>query len=170
MRRLLSIDPGLGGTGYVFWFAGRPLKAGNIYPAKPAQRKDDLESGEELLNRANEIYNRLMDIVGVQLHPLTVVIEFPEYQEGLRGRTARSTGSIDKLAFLIGVLAGSFGNDYRVIMPRVRDWKGQLPKEVVTRRMLKHYGLDLCVKLNVRAHAWDALGIGHWAWKQEWMR
>lgn len=160
-RRLLSIDPGLSGTGVVYWHVGVPKRAGVIHPRRYESVND------ELAERALSIADQVLDFP-YKWEQLVVVIEFPEYQEGLKGRTARSKGDLDKLSFLVGVIVGQFPRGTRIALPHVRDWKGQLPKDVVQRRMLKHYGKWHIDRLGVKSHAWDALGIGHWALQQEW--
>lgn len=173
--KLLSIDPGLNGTGCVLWLNGQPIAARVFHPLA-SQIKLDLSESDELVKRARNLANEIrfwaQRVIQYPLPRLTVVIEFPEHHESLKGRTARVTGSIDRLTFLIGVMAGVWTSwaQWDIRMPRVRDWKGQLPKDVVTKRMIKRYGVPLVVKLNVRSHAWDALGIGEWAWRQPWMR
>lgn len=167
--RLLSIDPGLAGTGYVFWMKRVPWAAGVL---RPLQRDVTLNS-DELVDRSRSIVRQLLAL-GPQCpthhstacacwngHDSAVVIEFPEFHESLKGRTARSTGSMDKLAFLIGVMAASFPRPWAVKLVRVRQWKGQLPKEVVISRMKKRHG-DRPEEIGVKSHAWDALGIGDW--------
>lgn len=79
------------------------------------------------------------------------------------------TGSLQKLVFLVGVIAGYLPEDWRIILVTPSGWKGQLPKDVVIRRMTARYGTAVVKTLNVKTHAWDALGIGEWAWRQEFM-
>lgn len=158
---LLSIDPGLNGTGYAYWEGKIPVAAGVVRPL----------TDDSLLYRANDLYGKLryMRPEAWAISDLNdVVIEFPEYHESFKGRTARATGSMDKLCFAIGVLAKSFSTPFTdVHLPHVREWKGQLPKDVVMSRMLKHYGKKTCDRLGIRTHAWDALGIGHWFLNRE---
>lgn len=167
---MLSVDPGLTGTGVVYWSHGTPRKAGVFRPLMREVRSSLKDNESELVVRARSIAKQLMLFSPAHSRPHTVVIEFPEHHESLKGRTSRVTGSIDRLSFFIGVLAGSLPEHWRVMLPRVRDWKGQLPKDVVIRRMMQRYGAMTCQALDMQSHAWDALGIGEWAWRQEWMQ
>jgi hypothetical protein len=136
-----------------------PLAA-QVFRPKLAAKTD-----HDLLLRAKSLAVQIIDGAPDEWNwweDTDVVIEFPEFQEGLRGAVARRTGSMDKLSFLVGVMAGEFPKDWIIHLPKVREWKGQLPKDVVTRRMIQYYTARVCSELDVRTHAWDALGIGHW--------
>jgi hypothetical protein len=87
------------------------------------------------------------------------VLEFPAYQEGAQRSMGWKSGDLQKLTYLIGVLtAGIPWTRVTHVLPR--DWKGQLPKDVVERRLRRDLGEDVCQKLAVKTHGWDALGIG----------
>ena len=162
MRYMLSIDPGLNGTGVVYWFQGKPKRAQVLYPLTSQKDNRQSLSDDVLVQRARSVARRVIDFTNHSTKRVYVVIEFPEFQEGLRGMTARRTGSLDKLSFLVGVMVGEFPHRWVVSLPFVREWKGQLPKDVVIRRMERRYGKIVCAAMGVRTHAWDALGIGHW--------
>lgn len=167
---MLSIDPGLNGTGIVYWLDATPLRAAVLHPLNSVVRATIKNAETDLAVRARSLAQRVCTFPPRSGRAHSVVIEFPEHHESFKGRTARTTGSIDRLTFFIGVLVGTLPPHWRVILVRVRDWKGQLPKDVVTARMIKRYGPDMAATLRIRAHAWDALGIGSWAWDQDWMK
>lgn len=99
-----------------------------------------------------------------------VVIEMPEFQSGAGRQMGWKTGDLQKLTLLVGILAATAARalaNVQLVTPS--QWKGQLPKDVVQRRLETHYGSKLN-KLNIQTHAWDALGIGAWALGQPWMK
>ena len=169
-RRMLSIDPGLNGTGVVYWFDGVPQRAAVLRPLVGQVRSTLKDDEDSLVARARTLTQLVIAVSKAPSTPHTVVIEFPEFHESIKGRMARSTGSIDRLSFLIGVMVGQMPNHWRVMLPLVREWKGQLPKDVVIKRMTQCYGKACVTHLGMKTHAWDALGIGEWAWRQTWMR
>lgn len=165
---LISIDPGLSGTGVVHWIDGIPTYAAVM---KPIMRdvREQLKNGEQdLIPRARDLArNFILESGAFQQRNTTVVIEFPEFQSGATREMGWKTGSLQRLTMFIGVLIGMMPLPWRVILVSPSGWKGQLPKDVVIRRMTKVYGRELLERLDVKTHAWDALGIGHWAYQQE---
>lgn len=168
-QHVLSVDPGFGGTGLVYWSGGKPSAARVV---KPSTKEVDLvERAWHIASVTNNFFftcREMEEHTGAWQAPC-VVIEYPEYQEGLRGQVSSQTGGVIKLSFLIGVLVASFPRHFVIKLVPVRDWKGQLPKDVVMRRMQHIYG-KTCRTIDIKSHAWDALGLGHWAMEQEWMR
>lgn len=76
---------------------------------------------------------------------------------------AAQAGSVYKLAFLVGYIAHAFDFECEVIVTTPMEWKGQLPKDVIQRRVISRLGAAKCIGLNIRSHAWDAVGLGLWA-------
>jgi len=161
---LISIDPGLSGTGVVHWRDAWPIWATVM---KPVMRdvREQLKGGEQdLIPRARDIAEKLVhDAHYLQTLDTTVVIEFPEYQASADRAMGWKTGSLQRLTMFIGVLIGMMPHCWRVILVSPSGWKGQLPKDVVQRRMTDKYGAATVIGLGIKTHAWDALGIGHWA-------
>lgn len=155
---MLSIDPGLTGTGYVVW----QWWAGSVTPAVPiAAGVLTAPAGHHSLGvRARVLADRLRVLQG-NVEPWTVVCEFPEYQESSGRSMGWRTGDLQRLTFLIGVIAGRTEGTFIEVTPHV--WKGQLPKSVVQQRVINQLGSDVCEMLNLKTHAWDAAGIGLWA-------
>jgi len=167
LKYLISIDPGLSGTGVVHWIDRQPIFAQVM---KPVMRdvREQLKGGEsDLIPRARDIaQNFLLAADGFNLVDTTVVIEFPEYQASAERAMGWKTGSLQRLTMFIGVLIGMMPNRWRIILVTPSGWKGQLPKDVVQRRMTNKYGAVKMIGLKVKTHAWDAVGIGHWALTQ----
>lgn len=156
----------------IYWDdAGRPIKARVYVPPRNVERPPFTKPGEDdVVARARWLASIIKSDSGfAEWVNVTAVIEFPEFQAGAARQMGWKTGSLQRLTFLVGVMAGYLPEDWRIILVSPSGWKGQLPKDVVERRMTRHYGAAVCAALNVKTHAWDALGIGEWAWRQSWM-
>jgi hypothetical protein len=89
---------------------------------------------------------------------IRVVSEYPAYFGGQSVR-GWATGDLQKLTFLVGVLCGHFAeSEFTEVTPG--NWKGQLPKSVVIRRLQKRFGPGATQEWE--KDAWDAVGIGLW--------
>jgi hypothetical protein len=151
-RRLLTIDPGLRGTGFVVWTrAGTPVRAGVLTPPRTY----------EFQARALWLAFEVQRIVAPTKRDL-VICEFPEYQASAARAMGWQTGDLQKLTFLTGVFAGIlYPGVFIPVTPS--KWKGQLPKSVVEARVTKRLGRDTIRRLGIHTHAFDAAGIGLWA-------
>jgi Holliday junction resolvasome RuvABC endonuclease subunit len=159
--RVLAIDPGLGGTGWALWTSEpqahpvwTPVNIGVIY----GKAKDDT-----LAARCEEIAVQLNrhQLETSWMFPTAVLVELPQHMASAAGIAAQS-GGIYKLTFLAGYLARAlYPADVFVVNPG--EWKGQLPKSVTQHRIERVLGKPLCKRLNIKTHAWDAVGIGLWA-------
>lgn len=171
---MVSVDPGLAGTGVVVWIHETPTLARVFTPPRAMAESGD--SDDALVVRAKHIAGELESLHAFALrkHPTyrwsgaegvttSMVVEFPQFQQGAGREMGWKTGSLQKLTFLVGVLAGAVPDEWttRLVVPTA--WKGQLPKDVVIRRMTARYGKKFCEDIGVKTHAWDALGIGDWA-------
>jgi len=155
--RLFSIDPGLGGTGWAYWLDGHLMEIGIVHD----KAKDDT-----LAARCRGIVNQLYVAMPTPLGASHMFIEMPQHMANAKGIAAQA-GAVYKLAFLVGYIAHAFmsGRMYHseVIVVTPMEWKGQLPKDVVQRRVEQRLGRSVCQELNIRSHAWDAVGLGLWA-------
>ncbi len=164
-RSLLAIDPGLNSMGWAFWDRTRvaamqhhvvrtPTKAGLI----KAPRK--LELAPRALWIANTLHRELIDlgeIDGRHTRHVDIVSEFPSWMNISLGWAA---GDLQKLCFLVGVLAGYFKSAHSFTPITPGEWKGQLPKAVVTRRIQRLLGPGATREWE--KDMWDAVGIGYW--------
>lgn len=160
------IDTGLTGSGIAIWKpfdniygVTLPTYAGVVTPR---------ETQQGWLAKVNEVVDALIlicDNYSVQ----EVRMEFPEYwQSDARGQTAVVRGDILKLAHFCGSLARACYRlhiDVDTITPG--QWKGQLPKTIITTRISKVYEthglLNEFMDMEVSSHALDAVGIGLWS-------
>ena len=147
--RTLYIDPGLGGTGFAFFTKkGEPPHCSGVWQAGRAGTLNE---------RCERITKALASII-THWNVERVVIEFPEvYQSGV-SHAATTKGDLFKLVYLIGGM-GQVARDLcehhdpDLITPR--DWKGQLPKDVVIKRIQKKWPDVLLTN-----HQADAVGMG----------
>ncbi|MEK7093363.1 MAG: hypothetical protein AAB927_02655 [Patescibacteria group bacterium] len=150
-NNLLAIDPGLHSAGWAAFKSGAcvPHDAGLIVPRHEYE-------GEELLTRSLDIGMQMASLAKMQSCS-TTIIEFPAYY----GEGDKHAGQIFKLCACIGAIAGCLNaNGVTVESVLVPDWKGQLPKIVVQKRIERILGLPLCRQLELRKDMWDAVGIG----------
>lgn len=156
-ERVLYIDPGLEGTGWAFYKtintkerAGqyvKPVESGVVRPSDNLQWQGKVEALCTWLRGTCAIYS-----------PKVVVIEYPETWAGsAKSMASTSSGALGKLMYLVGGLgevARRVGANQPVLVTP-KEWKGQLPKEVVIKRLEKRCGI-----VKVRNHEGDALGMG----------
>ena len=160
---LISIDPGFNGTGFVYWWGKDAPFMGHV--ATPPRNPDKFVTSDLDIGRAHWIAETCFDYIGM-LRVEHVIIELPEFQAGAGRQMGWKTGDLQKLTMLVGVLAEHAVSqlDAHVMLATPSEWKGQLPKDVVQRRLTSHFGLALMRDLEIQTHAWDALGIGAWAY------
>lgn len=152
-RQLLAIDPGLNSLGWAYW---APLRHPSLVPDRvgliKAPRKLDLAARAVWIARSLED-ECTMENRGQRFD---IVSEFPAYHGSPMGW---QTGDLQKLTFLVGVLAGFF--DFAKFTPVTPgEWKGQLPKSVVIQRLQKRFGPG--ATRDWEKDVWDAVGIGLW--------
>lgn len=95
-----------------------------------------------------------------------IVCEFPNFQESAKRSMGWRTGDLQKLTFLVGVLAQACRPAQFTPVTPVQ-WKGQLPKHLTVKRVTTALGPDVCAAIGLKSHAWDAAGIGLWALRDE---
>lgn len=160
--QLLAIDPAIGSLGWAYW-AGRrldtdcaPLLTGLV------RCKDQGEWWQRAHYQTEKLIGELQ-LAGIDLHNVKhVICEMPIFFSGTGGGVAAvETGSLQKLCVHIGTLAQAFqqrGIEFELVT--VREWKGQLPKEVVIQRLKKM--IPRPYWRQYEADIWDAIGIGLW--------
>ena len=155
---MIAIDPGLGGTGWAEWTDGwRPTRCGVFTPSQ--------DTSLTLAERANEIglaLRALICAMGPLRKSTTVFLEMPQAMPNSRAGIAAQSGAVYKLTFTTGAIAAHL---YPATVHEVQPmkWKGQLPKAIINRRVINVLGTETCERLNIRSHAYDAVGLGLWA-------
>ena len=158
-KYVMSIDPSLNSLGLAV-FENKKLSDHLLIKSTTVERaKDEFVRARVMVEKIRDIYKKFGGKNEVQL-----VTEVPQHF-GVAGYLARESGAVFKLTFLCGML---FNMDETVIGYQPRQWKGQLPKEVVGRRLQQLYPkLKIVKKENDKTkfvmdhNIVDAIGIGH---------
>ena len=151
---IISIDPGVSGTGYAVWdekrwdFVVPPTHVG-IVP---------IPKNIGWMPKCLEIVSAVDVLVGFH-NCRKVYIEYPAYHQSNAGQMIARRGDLVKLTFLAGMIAGRI-HAHPILIP-VMTWKGQLPKNVIEYRIKKVLGEKACA--TYKSHIWDAVGIGLFA-------
>jgi hypothetical protein len=115
--------------------------------------------------RAYDQARRLLLAMPTGAESISLVIEMPILFAGTAGgMAAAGNNSLQKLCAYVGMVTGlamASLDKVAVRLVSVRDWKGQLPKDVVKKRIIKALGAPAC--LDFKLDVWDAVGIGLWA-------
>lgn len=137
---MLTIDPGISGTGWALWSGWVLIKTGIITPPDALSWESKMTFVMGALKNIIEHYDF------IEVH-----VELPKQFGGVRGMATSGKGSLTKLTLLVGAIMFNF----QAKPVPVNDWKGQLPKEVVEKRVK-----DILPKCKAKSHAIDAVGIG----------
>ena len=141
----LSVDPGLN-IGWALYPSGAlkwpmpPLLAGTCKPT--------LGDNCSYLERALSAYDLFADTLDEHLpYVWQMNVEWPEFVKG----------DIDKVMFMVGMLSSwAHEASVQVVPVGVNEWKGQLKKKLVFKRLERLIG----TLPGVDNHALDAVGIG----------
>lgn len=155
MYLAMSLDPGVKGTGVALWNmetwgqeGSMPVDVFNIVPGP----------GSSWLGVAHgmaEDYRKVFQNFNIA----RVDSEFPQFFDSAGGHSTAARGDLQKLTFIVGVYAGITWDFKAIWYPwLVNEWKGQLSKEIVERKILRR--IPEVTKLGVESHMWDAIGIG----------
>lgn len=150
MRQVLSIDPGTSGCGWAIWDITRRknwelLRYGVFVPVK--LRGNDTNDLQRWQYEAEQVSET---VAGIGKYCESMYVEYPSV---FGGGVAAQSGAIVKLATLVGMIMGGFQGE-SILVPVV-NWKGQLPKEIVAKRVKK-----ILPNCKAESHAIDAIGIG----------
>ena len=151
----IYIDPGLGGTGWAYFSShsccSETPELPNAYGVLRGHAK---ETWIQQSNTIRHAFSFLLEKYTAR----QCVIEFPCLWSGSGlSQASASRGDLFKLAYLCGSLAAMCGiRGVRVELPSPQDWKGQLPKDVVIKRILRFFPEGTIIK----DHEADAIGMG----------
>jgi Holliday junction resolvasome RuvABC endonuclease subunit len=158
---MISVDPGVGGTGWAVWKLSDTFKTGNLINYGVLHYKNTSSNWIERTENIVLQFNHLLDIY--LLSEDTVVIEFPNFMQGSGGRMVAVRGDLVKLSVLTGMLMTCIlAHKATVQIVSPVEWKGQLPKWVAASRVRKILKSRIGNK-KISEHAMDAIGIGLWA-------
>lgn len=171
---LLAIDPGINGTGWALW-----RSTGHVAPDEVGVLRKRFEGDGSFVPASNWLAEQLRVVINtrrktcavhhsrnclcIAIPPMVVSCEFPEFQTGASRSMGWMKGDLQKLTYLVGTLGHMTymtGCVFEAVP--VSRWKGQLPKDIVTDRIIEKLGNKTCERLGIKTHAWDATGIGLW--------
>lgn len=155
--KFITIDPGLGGTGYAVFGEGLfPEKTGVLHSKTTgswAQRQTDIIEGlDDALSYISQLDRAYIELPA-----------FFESNKGVTCATGKDGGDSDlvKLSVMVGrIYEAMLGYDLDIHLIRVNHWKGTLPKKIVSLRIQKRLGLESTGEEVFGDHACDAVGIG----------
>lgn len=187
---VIAIDPGFGGTGMAMFVGKRLYKFHNVKTSeeKEARYKDVASKCvRTVLNWCNDLKAVARDAEESLISDVAIIIESPHVFNGAKGAAALGRGDVFTVAKLVGAISVLLETHlesyleaqdiaYRIIVkhPEPRKWKGQAPKNVTKRRVLRDvkYATDFIVKTLYKLkpefpdHIFDAVGLGMWWIKQ----
>ena len=148
---LISIDPGTKKTGVALWpleWCGGLVKplAVHLLKGKGKDWQVSSESVRSQLAAVLQAYNT---------HQAKTVCEQPQYLASKMVTT--TSGALVKMAHLCGLLA-SVAPGFTYV--GINEWKGNLPKDVVIKRIKRYYASEPLVYADWKDDAWDAVGVG----------
>jgi len=143
-----TVDPGIGGTGVAQFISSEeaPIETVSIVSRRKGWRA-----------KVDGIVEAFMSMLDEDLEsPTCVVFEFQELWSGSStSMAAGSKGDLFKLTFLTGRLAQvAYDAGAEVVLVKPGEWKGQLSKKAVDRR------IDRALGLAFGNHVSDAVGMG----------
>lgn len=183
-QALLAVDPGINGTGWALWKSrsalGKRLSSEPDMVGVMRKRFDSFVGATNWL--ADELYvatgmarwtcsAHRSAVCGCGPKPAIIVTcEFPEFQTSASRSMGWMRGDLQKLTYLVGAIGymtyarlAEKNHPGSLFEPvPVSQWKGQLPKTVVESRIRDTLGNRVCERLDIKTHAWDAVGIGLW--------
>lgn len=165
----MSVDPGVGGTGVAVWELDKigdevaPIHTEVIKPGRVHAHS----TTERWMKKTQAVYGMFSLFLQEWNDVGAVYIEQPQFF-GSAGGVAASADVV-KLSMLIGTLIGAAtAKGASPVLVPVNVWKGQLPKDVTQRRVIRY--LKKCTPAGnyyvtltqgcAPDHLYDAIGIG----------
>ena len=156
-ENVIFIDPGKGGTGFAFfeWLNTKPTKKQIAKPTATGAYAPKRRGSALWQSEIADIcfwFAGLLESYNVE----TVVLEYQAIYQSAKGNAAAQKGDIQKLTYLTGGLGHvsrlTVDTEPALVLPR--QWKGQLPKDVVLDRVEEAFGIKC------QDHEGDAVGMG----------
>lgn len=148
---LVSVDPGVHAVGIAFFIDRRLCSAAYV-------------GGEWRGHRLPQVAFDAVAGALPRAYEITLVVEVPQvYGHGGAGKGEDPNDLID-LALVVGAFVG-YLRPVALTIYRPREWKGQVPKDVMTRRIKEKLAPEEVAKVRLPArgkqhNVWDAVGIG----------
>lgn len=151
-NRLIAIDPSINTMGLSVWDIGEKklLAWGLVKPGK-ACRENPYDKSYDILCQVKQWRT--------QYAVNRFIVEIPDYWYAA-GFEARESRSIEKLMFVCGCLYSLKGelDEFKFVKPR--EWKGQMPKQVVKNRLREKFLSQVDLE-EINENIMDAIAIGH---------
>lgn len=168
-RPFFFIDPGLAGSGMALFDrldgkADIPPKPGKCWQFLPKRDQNKFETWWRVGHMSTEISTAFWDGVKSLDIPPYIIIESPEvWGNSAKSMASSASGGLNKLSMLIGAIVNEIFVPYLsnciedIFLIPPQNWKGQLPKEVVRKRIALAYKDK---SLRFKNHTEDAVGMG----------
>lgn len=149
---MITVDPGIVGTGVAFWGINNVLRRTEIIKPKGKGIK-----------RFDYLFRAMGDFIEYAIFDEfmeegPIYCEEPTFMESYKGKVAARKGDLLTLNLSAAmIMAAAFHYNVQFELVPISKWKGTLPKEVVFERIRKIMGDKVT---NVKSHALDAVGIG----------
>ena len=154
---VIAIDPSIRYLGWTAMQPGKVITYGEV--ENPTEGSLFARTDQMLLRLTSALFNADIEIWATS-H--ICVFEMAQPWNSYKTRMSATRGDLQNLYFFTGALWhwASNGTMFSMTVPvEVSTWKGQLPKEVVRKRMCEKYEIDLPRN---GYHISDAIGIGDW--------
>ena len=154
-KTIIAIDPGLAGTGIAI-FEGNTLQYCKSFSVN--------KTGKTIVERCEEYCCKIDDVIynGGILYSedIVIYIEDPCYMGSGKGIVCAESGGLVKLVFYVGYISKHLiSSGYRIKPISIQNWKGNLSKEIIKKRIKNVLSIDVCKNKKVSGHSWDAVGI-----------
>jgi hypothetical protein len=151
-NRLMSIDPSINNVGMAIWELPNALMMYKLLHPKVNARNNEYDKSLSILQQLQE---------WIKVYSVNrMILEIPEHW-AVAGFEARENGSIAKLMLVVGLIYSLRPSLDELKIVKPREWKGQLPKDVMVNRLKDDY-LSIDVDLeHMNPNVADAIGIGH---------
>jgi hypothetical protein len=167
MNKILTVDPGVFTMGACLWDEKEWYSERLALPELAVNV--DLKEHERKRTEPMQAMNAIVQMLRpwFEEDPITYCYcEKPQIWTSARGMAGAIKGHVLQLEMFRGILFSlcqEFSTEFKDV--KILDWKGQLPKQKVNKRLrdiiLKEYKRDWDVAMLSRGeHDWDALGMG----------
>jgi len=162
-KYLLTIDPGTKRLGWAIFEFDYRFKIPKVclyrsgFIAESSKTKDWIERIDLMTKQILGICQNLI----FYSSEIKILIELPtNFAGSSKGAAALNSGSVGKLMACVFQLKGAISHvfpSFDIQLISVRTWKGNVPKTITEKRILKYWGRK--GKVNDES---DAIGIGDW--------
>jgi hypothetical protein len=170
MPRILTIDPSICKLGWAVFVLPPNSHSGQLTSSGTIKLYKDKDKDTQNLEWVNRVDQMLIDLLQTldeheesRIH--RVIIELPTHYSSEVGDAAKNSSAILKLMFLVATLRRSFlttREPSEVILVPVAKWKGNAPKHITQRRVLKDFPTLRSKHPKPDHNELDAVGIGRW--------